>query len=84
MAASKASSAYAAAGVDIDVMMEALRKARRDIRTTYTEDVLGDVGSFGGLFRSPGRDAARAPAADGTGRRRSCRRSGTTRCARAR
>ncbi|MGF1506403.1 MAG: phosphoribosylformylglycinamidine cyclo-ligase [Anaerolineae bacterium] len=43
-------SAYAAAGVDIDAANETLARMREAIRSTYTPEVLSDVGSFGGLF----------------------------------
>jgi phosphoribosylformylglycinamidine cyclo-ligase len=45
------SSRYTAAGVDIDAKAAALVRARSAIRSTFTKDVLGDVGGFGGLFR---------------------------------
>jgi len=45
------SSRYTAAGVDIDAKAAALARARSAIRSTFTKDVLGDVGGFGGLFR---------------------------------
>jgi len=41
---------YRDAGVDIAAQDEALGRARDSIRSTFTEGVLGDVGSFGGLF----------------------------------
>jgi phosphoribosylformylglycinamidine cyclo-ligase len=59
--------AYAAAGVDIAVKMQALRRARRMIEATFTGDVLGRWGSFGGLFRSPGRDRVLVASTDGVG-----------------
>ncbi len=48
---------YRDAGVDISAQDEALGRARDSIRSTFTPGVLGDVGSFGGLF-----DLARAGA----------------------
>ena len=63
----KTSSAYAAAGVDIDAKMQALRRARRAIRGTFTEGVAGDIGAFGGLFHSPGKDSLLVASTDGVG-----------------
>ena len=42
---------YADAGVDIDAKMGAIARAKDAIRSTFTKDVVGDVGGFGGLFR---------------------------------
>jgi len=41
---------YKDAGVDIDAQNEALRRAKAAIRASFTPGVLGDIGSFGGLF----------------------------------
>jgi phosphoribosylformylglycinamidine cyclo-ligase len=60
-------SAYAAAGVDIDVKMNALRRAKRAIEKTFTPGVVGEIGSFGGLFTSPGKDSLLVASADGVG-----------------
>ncbi|MDZ4198807.1 MAG: phosphoribosylformylglycinamidine cyclo-ligase [Kiritimatiellia bacterium] len=60
-------SAYAAAGVDIDVKMNALRRAKRGIEATFTPGVVGGIGSFGGLFQAPGRDTLLVSSADGVG-----------------
>lgn len=43
---------YRDAGVDIDAQDEALREVRRVVRGTFTPDVMGDIGLFGGLFRA--------------------------------
>ena len=50
---------YAASGVDIDEAGRALRAVSGDIRTTYTDAVIGGIGGFGGLFRGefPGMEA---------------------------
>ena len=50
---------YAASGVDIDEAGRALRAVTGDIRTTYTDAVIGGIGGFGGLFRGefPGMEA---------------------------
>ena len=60
-------SAYAAAGVDIDVKMNALRRAKKRIQQTFTAGAVGEIGSFGGLFRSPGKDWLLVSSADGVG-----------------
>ncbi|MEZ5974163.1 MAG: hypothetical protein R3E96_04800 [Planctomycetota bacterium] len=41
---------YKDAGVNIDAQDEALAKAKGAIRASFTPGVVGDVGSFGGLF----------------------------------
>lgn len=61
------SSAYAAAGVDIDRKMHALARAKREIESTFTRGAIGGIGSFGGLFRSPGRDRILVASTDGVG-----------------
>ncbi len=53
-------SRYAEAGVDIDAKAAALARAKAAIRSTFTPDVLGDIGGFGGLFR-PDFSAYREP-----------------------
>ncbi|HXH40075.1 MAG TPA: phosphoribosylformylglycinamidine cyclo-ligase [Thermoanaerobaculia bacterium] len=45
-------SSYRDAGVNIDAQDEALREVRRIARSTFTPDVISDIGSFGGLFRA--------------------------------
>jgi phosphoribosylformylglycinamidine cyclo-ligase len=61
---------YKASGVDIDAGNEAVRRIRGLARSTFTPNVLSDIGSFGGLFRF---DAARfrepvlVSSADGVG-----------------
>jgi phosphoribosylformylglycinamidine cyclo-ligase len=47
---SKSPLTYKATGVDIDAKEGALARAKQAIRSTFTPGVLGDVGSFGGLF----------------------------------
>jgi phosphoribosylformylglycinamidine cyclo-ligase len=61
---------YKAAGVNIDAGNEAVRRIRGLARSTFTEGVLSDIGSFGGLFRlDPGRfkDVVLVSSADGVG-----------------
>ena len=63
----KKKSAYAAAGVDIDEMDRGLAKIKADVKSTKTPGVLSDIGRFGGLFRSPGRDEILVASTDGVG-----------------
>lgn len=44
---------YKAAGVDIDAGNEAVKRIKSMVRETYNQQVLGDLGSFGGLFAFP-------------------------------
>ena len=67
MAKQKATSAYAAAGVDIDEMMSSLGAVKRMVKQTSTKDVLSNIGSFGGLFKSPGAGSILVASADGVG-----------------
>jgi len=61
---------YRQTGVDIDAANETVRRIKSLARTTFTRDVLSDIGSFGGLFRLD-RDRYRDPvlvsSADGVG-----------------
>lgn len=43
---------YRDAGVNIDAQDEALREVRQIARSTFTPDVISDIGLFGGLFRA--------------------------------
>lgn len=43
-------SAYAAAGVDIESGNRAVALMKQSVRSTFTPEVLSDVGAFGGLF----------------------------------
>ena len=45
------SSAYAAAGVDIDAQEKGLARVKKLAKSTFTPGVLTEIGSFGGLFR---------------------------------
>jgi phosphoribosylformylglycinamidine cyclo-ligase len=47
----KSDSAYAAAGVDIDAQEAGLREVKKLAKATFTDGVLTEIGSFGGLFR---------------------------------
>lgn len=48
------STAYDAAGVDIDAGNLAVKLMAASVKSTFTKDVLSDVGSFGGLFDCAG------------------------------
>lgn len=63
----KHKSAYARAGVDIDEMMQGLKNIKRMVKKTATDGVLSDIGSFGGLFKSPGSDHLIVASTDGVG-----------------
>jgi len=63
----KKKSAYAAAGVDIDVMMNSLQRIKKNVKSTNTSSVVSEIGSFGGLFKSPGKDFLLVASADGVG-----------------
>lgn len=41
--------AYKEAGVDIDAAQEAVDRIKSNVRSTFTEDTLSDIGLFGGL-----------------------------------
>ncbi|MBW3564902.1 MAG: phosphoribosylformylglycinamidine cyclo-ligase [Acidobacteria bacterium] len=43
---------YRDAGVDIDAQDEALSQVRRIVRDTYSENVVSELGLFGGLYRA--------------------------------
>ncbi len=62
--------AYARAGVNIDAQDRALSGIGKLVRKTFTEGVLSDVGSFGGLFRpdlSGMKEPVLVASADGVG-----------------
>lgn len=63
----KKKSAYAQAGVDIDVMMNSLKRIKKNVKSTNTKGVVSEIGSFGGLFQSPGKDMLLVASADGVG-----------------
>ena len=63
----KKKSAYAQAGVDIDIMMDSLKRIKKNVKTTNTPGVVSEIGSFGGLFKSPGKDFLLVASADGVG-----------------
>ena len=63
----KKKSAYAEAGVDIDIMMSSLKRIGRKVKQTNTKGVVSELGSFGGLFKSPGKDHLLVSSVDGVG-----------------
>ncbi len=67
MAAKGKGSAYAEAGVDIDEMMSGLKAVKKMVSGTATDGVLSSIGSFGGLFASPGKRSCLVASADGVG-----------------
>ena len=60
-------SAYAQAGVDIDSKMAGIEIIKKMVAATTTKGVVGGIGSFGGLFHSPGKDFLLVASADGVG-----------------
>lgn len=60
-------SAYAQAGVDIDSKMSGIEIIKKMVSDTTTKGVVGGIGSFGGLFHSPGKDALLVASTDGVG-----------------
>ena len=42
---------YKAAGVDIEAGEEAVQRIKEHVHSTYNENVLTDLGTFGGMFR---------------------------------
>lgn len=65
--AKKKKSAYAEAGVDIDVMMHSLKRIGKRVKATNTSGVVSELGSFGGLFKSPGKENLLVSSVDGVG-----------------
>ncbi len=67
--ARKPSLSYSDAGVDRDAAAGAKRRIRDIVRSTFNEDVLSDIGSFGGGFRISVGDgsATLVASADGVG-----------------
>ena len=64
----KKKSAYAAAGVDIDVKMNAVGSIRAMVAATKTPNVIGNIGAFGGLHKIPaGKDQILVASTDGVG-----------------
>lgn len=61
-------SAYAQSGVDIDVKMNAVGSIKQMVASTKTQNVIGNIGAFGGLHKVPaGKDQILVASADGVG-----------------
>ena len=60
-------SAYAQAGVDIDSKMSGIEIIKKMVTETTTKGVVGGIGSFGGLFHSPGKEFLLVASTDGVG-----------------
>jgi phosphoribosylformylglycinamidine cyclo-ligase len=60
-------SAYAQAGVDIDSKMSGIEIIKKMVSATTTKGVVGGIGSFGGLFHSPGKESLLVASTDGVG-----------------
>ena len=61
-------SAYAAAGVNIDVKMDAVGSIKQMVAATKTANVIGNIGAFGGLHKVPkGKDMILVASSDGVG-----------------
>ena len=65
---SEKKSAYAQAGVNIDVKMNAVGSIKEMVAATKTQAVIGNIGAFGGLHKVPtGKDEILVASADGVG-----------------
>ncbi len=61
-------SAYAQAGVNIDVKMSAVGAIKQMVAATKTANVIGGIGAFGGLHKVPaGKDQILVASTDGVG-----------------
>jgi len=61
-------SAYAQAGVNIDVKMGAVASIKEMVASTKTQSVIGGIGAFGGLHKVPaGKDEILVASTDGVG-----------------
>ena len=61
-------SAYAQAGVNIDVKMSAVGSIKQMVAATKTANVIGGIGAFGGLHKVPaGKDQILVASTDGVG-----------------
>jgi len=61
---------YKSAGVDVEAGYEAVSLMKRHIKSTFDDNVLGDVGSFGGLYSIAGfsmREPVLVAGTDGVG-----------------
>lgn len=60
-------SAYSKAGIDIDNKMAALRAVKKLVKKTVVPGQISEIGSFGGMFASPGKNMALVASTDGVG-----------------
>jgi len=68
MAMKNTNSAYARAGVNIDVKMGAVGAIKQMVAATKTPGVIGGIGAFGGLHKVPtGKDMVLVASTDGVG-----------------
>ena len=68
MSAKEVKSAYAQAGVNIDVKMSAVSSIKEMVASTKTINVIGGIGAFGGLFKVPaGKNMVLVSSTDGVG-----------------
>ena len=66
--AKETKSAYAQAGVNIDVKMNAVGSIKQMVASTKTTNVIGGIGAFGGLHKVPtGKGMILVSSADGVG-----------------
>jgi phosphoribosylformylglycinamidine cyclo-ligase len=57
---------YKKAGVDIDAKTNAMKRAKKFIKSTFNKNVATDIGSFGGVYRIS-KDKMLVASADGVG-----------------
>ena len=68
MSAKEVKSAYAQAGVNIDVKMSAVSSIKEMVASTKTINVIGGIGAFGGLYKVPeGKNLVLVSSTDGVG-----------------
>ncbi len=68
MSAKEVKSAYAQAGVNIDVKMSAVSSIKEMVASTKTINVIGGIGAFGGLYKAPeGKNMVLVSSTDGVG-----------------
>jgi len=68
MSAKEVKSAYAQAGVNIDVKMSAVSAIKEMVASTKTINVIGGIGAFGGLYKAPeGKNMVLVSSTDGVG-----------------
>lgn len=60
---------YKDSGVDVERGYQAVKLMREHVKSTYTQGVLGDIGSFGGFFKMPEgmKDPVLVAGTDGVG-----------------